>query len=920
MFSSRFLNVSLLLLVVLGIPVTASAQTSFNVPFTYQVGGTVPASVKYNVFNPTPVSLTLHTDSATWVSASLSSNSTPSVLTIAVTPTGLAPGSYNSTITVDSSVGSLIFAVSLTVTGASSVGLTLNPTTLNFTGEAGGAAPANQSLSVTAQASTSATIQVSKQSCASANWLSISPSGNFTAGPTATIFSVSVDQSGLTAGTVCAGTVTVTTATSNQTTSVNLTVTSPVRPGLTFSATSFTFSAAVGAAPPSALTLSVSAGTSTSAIAQASEQTCTASNWLSLTPSGNFTASPTVTTFSISVNQAGLAAGTTCTGVIQVTASTGTQTIPVTLNVIAVPSARVNVSPSQFTFAAVSGGSAPPGQTLTVTADFSTSASIKVTKQSCASANWLTVAPSADFTASPSPTTITVSVNPSGINAPSTCAGAVLIVAGVSTYTVPITLNVTAGAVNSLTVSSSLFLFNAPAGSPPPNAKSLTVSAPSNISATLQVSPTTCSSANWLSVSPSGNFTAGPVGSSFSISVDQSGMIAGTLCTGTLSVTWATGTQTIDVAMFVTTPAGGSVGVSAAPTTMTFNYAVGDPNPATQVLAVSGSGSPATFTATATSSGWLRISQSCTLAAPCTTPNSGTFNLQVTADPTGLNAGTTYRGTVVIAGTGQATGTTMLNVSLTVTAPVPAISLVTNGASFLAGPIAPGEMIAIFGSASAPIGPTTALRLDDRTCPSPCTNVPTSMGGVQVVFQPGGIVAPLVFVSSTQINCMVPYEVQGSTTGKIEVIFLGQRSASVPVQYVATQPGVFTALGTGSGLASVQQYDPSGAYRGQNSSANPAEPGWTLSFYATGEGIIPAPAVTGKITTGGPVVPLLGPPTLLIDNLSAKIDYFSEADGLVAGMLQVNAIVPAGVHSGQVPFSLAINGNGSQPNVFVFIK
>jgi uncharacterized protein (TIGR03437 family) len=194
------------------------------------------------------------------------------------------------------------------------------------------------------------------------------------------------------------------------------------------------------------------------------------------------------------------------------------------------------------------------------------------------------------------------------------------------------------------------------------------------------------------------------------------------------------------------------------------------------------------------------------------------------------------------------------------------------------------------------------------------------MGGVQVVFQPGGIVAPLVFVSSTQINCMVPYEVLGSSSGKMEVIYLGQRSASVPVQYVPTQPGIFTALGTGSGLASVQQYDSAGAYRGQNSSTNPAESGWTLSFYVTGEGIIPAPAVTGKITTGGPLLPLLGPPTVMVDSLPAKVDYFSEAEGLVAGMMQVNAIVPIGVHPGQIPLSLSVNGTSSQPNVFIIVK
>jgi len=92
-------------------------------------------------------------------------------------------------------------------------------------------------------------------------------------------------------------------------------------------------------------------------------------------------------------------------------------------------------------------------------------------------------------------------------------------------------------------------------------------------------------------------------------------------------------------------------------------------------------------------------------------------------------------------------------------------------------------------------------------------------------------------------------------------------------------------------------------------------------FYVTGEGIIPAPAVTGRVTSGTNVVPLLGPPTVLIDNLPAAAPYFAEANGLVSGLMQVNAIVPAGVHTGQaVPLSLAMNGVNSQAGVVIYTQ
>jgi uncharacterized protein (TIGR03437 family) len=127
-------------------------------------------------------------------------------------------------------------------------------------------------------------------------------------------------------------------------------------------------------------------------------------------------------------------------------------------------------------------------------------------------------------------------------------------------------------------------------------------------------------------------------------------------------------------------------------------------------------------------------------------------------------------------------------------------------------------------------------------------------------------------------------------------------------------------LGTGSGLASVLQYDADGNYRGQNSNSNPAAPGWYLTFYATGEGIIPNPATTGQVVNGT-VVPLLGPPNVLIDNLTSSVTYFAEAQGFVSGLMQVNAIIPLAVHTGQaVPLFLSMNGISSQPGVVLYIR
>jgi uncharacterized protein (TIGR03437 family) len=351
------------------------------------------------------------------------------------------------------------------------------------------------------------------------------------------------------------------------------------------------------------------------------------------------------------------------------------------------------------------------------------------------------------------------------------------------------------------------------------------------------------------------------------------------------------------VVLNVTFAIAGTPVVSATPTLLTFSYSVGSSNPPTQTVFVSGGGAAATFTATPSSSGWLQLS-----ATSGTTPNTGTFNITVTANPLNMNAGPAYNGSITIAGTGTATGITIVNVTFTVSAPLPTIVKVTNAASYATGPVSPGEIISIFADPSGlhPIGPTPAVGLTSANCPSPCTNVPTTMGGVRVEFLPQGVYAPLTYVGATQINCVVPYEVQGVANLSVEVQYLGQASNAFVLQTAATAPGIFTSNYSGTGTAAMGQYDTSGNYQGINSSSNPASPGWYLTLWVT-----------------------LGPPTVLIDGLPAGGFYFyyAEAYGFVSGLMQVNVQIPTGIRTGQADsISLSIGGNTSQSGVTVQIR
>jgi uncharacterized protein (TIGR03437 family) len=235
--------------------------------------------------------------------------------------------------------------------------------------------------------------------------------------------------------------------------------------------------------------------------------------------------------------------------------------------------------------------------------------------------------------------------------------------------------------------------------------------------------------------------------------------------------------------------------------------------------------------------------------------------------------------------------------------------------------VSPGELISLFANTSNPIGPTPAVQLGSANCPSPCTSVPTTMGGVQVIFLPQGIAAPLLYVSATQINAVVPYEVQTAGSNlSVEVRYLGQASNAFVLQEAATAPGIISLNGSGTGTAAMLQYDASGNYQGINSGSNPASPGWTLVLFVTGEGSIPS-AVTGSVTSAANIKPLVGAPTVLVDQLPATVQYYGEAAGDVSGVLQINVLIPTGIRTSQADtISFTIGGNTSQSGVTVQIK
>jgi uncharacterized protein (TIGR03437 family) len=411
------------------------------------------------------------------------------------------------------------------------------------------------------------------------------------------------------------------------------------------------------------------------------------------------------------------------------------------------------------------------------------------------------------------------------------------------------------------------------------------------------VAATTTSGANWLSTSVSSATT--PL-TALTVTVNSAGL-AGGRYDGNIRISPNGGTVVnIPVTLNIALP---NV-VSATPTTLAFNYQVGDAIPSLP-LTISGNNG-LTYSATPSSTGnWL-------VASPATGTTPGTVNVSIS--PTGLTTGN-YVGTIVVAGTGSATGSTTINVTLSVTAPFPTIGRVTNAASYATGSISPGEIITLFASDAAhPIGPATpaGLALDSSG------KVATKIGGVEVLVN--GINCPMIYASASQVSAVVPYEVKGIVVASVLVRFLGQSSNGVAVNVTTTVPGLFTANSSGTGPGAILNSNSS-----VNSPANPAPRGDTVVIYMTGEGETSPAGVTGKVTTiASPPQPLtpgpLLPVSVTIGGQPAAWNFAGEAPGFVSGVLQLNVQVPTNIAAGDQPIVVTVGTNSSQQGVTVSLK
>jgi uncharacterized protein (TIGR03437 family) len=175
------------------------------------------------------------------------------------------------------------------------------------------------------------------------------------------------------------------------------------------------------------------------------------------------------------------------------------------------------------------------------------------------------------------------------------------------------------------------------------------------------------------------------------------------------------------------------------------------------------------------------------------------------------------------------------------------------------------------------------------------------------------VAAPLLYVSASQVNAVAPYGVTGST--KVQVMYQGTASNILTLPVQPATPGILTLDRSGFGGGAILNQDLS-----VNTPANPAAAGSVVVIYCVGGGATNPASADGAVI-GVPAPVLTQAATVTIGGMNAQVLYSGAVSYSIAGLTQINAIVPPGLTAhGQVPVVVGIGGVPSQSGVTVAIQ
>ncbi len=337
--------------------------------------------------------------------------SASNTVTVLVNSSGLAPGTYSSSVVVTATAAGVLdspltIPVTLNVTAAT---LSVTPASLTFAQATGAAAPAAKTLTVSTS-STDIAFTTSVSMDNGTGWLTATPSSATATSATPATITVNANGSNLAAGTYT-GNVTLTATTPNVAGSpVSVKVTLTVSPGtLSATPTALSFTQVLANPAPASQKISVVGVPGPLAYTVTASTNNNSGNWITVSPaSGN-----TPSDITVAVNAGTLPAGD-YTGKVTITSTGATGSpidVPVTLKVVTAQT--LTVAPATLNLTYVLGSpTTPQPQTVQVTSS-GTGVTFSAAATTTGGGNWLSVTPASGT----APASLTINTNVSGLPA-----------------------------------------------------------------------------------------------------------------------------------------------------------------------------------------------------------------------------------------------------------------------------------------------------------------------------------------------------------------------------------------------------------------------------------------------------------------------------------------------------------------------
>ena len=280
------------------------------------------------------------------------------------------------------------------------------------------------------------------------------------------------------------------------------------------------------------------------------------------------------------------------------------------------------------------------------------------------------------------------------------------------------------------------------------------------------------------------------------------------------------------------------------------------------------------------------------------TVNVGTGPVGVAVNPTGTSVYVVNQGNVSV----------IDSATNTVTATISGVGGSFNVGNFIGGPsispsITPGGIVNSANSvANASVAPGSLVSVYGvfpvNSAQAKVVPLPFVLSGLSIQFN--GIQAPLLYVSSTQANVQVPWELAGKTQVSITASVNGQISGGQSATLAGYAPGIFTVNSGGQGAIV-------NALTGQIiTPSSPAIAGSTfISIYCTGLGSVTNQPLTGSAPSADVLSETITP-IVNIGGVPARVLYSGLAPTF-AGLYQINVQVPAGAPFGDaIPLLVSI--------------